>query len=206
MKSPLVGKKVAALLADGFAAEHFTCARSFLVAAGADVRVLSPVDDRVQAWNQRNWSTSVGVDAPVGTAQCQEYDMLVLPGGVMHVDALRQDRAVQAFLQAYVATARPIAAMGHGPQLLIDTGSVRGRRLTSVHSLRIDFIHAGAWWVNEPTVVDRGLLTTRDCGDLLTFNVALLEMLGEAAPEPGGFEPLERNAGSPASIEASIRN
>lgn len=180
MNAPLIGKTIAILLADGFCEEQYSCTRSFLLGAGARVLVVSPAEERVRGWDERHWGELEEVDVPLRNMHAANCDALAIPGGLFHADTLRQHTAVQTLVAACLTVGKPVAAMGHGPQVLIDGGLARNRRLTSERSLRVDFLNAGAWWVNEAAVVDRGLLTARHSADLLLFNVAFLEMVGAA--------------------------
>src|SRR5690606_15112295 len=143
----------------------------------------------------------VAVDRPLSEARPADYDALLLPGGVMSPDRLRMDEQAVEFVKAFVAEERPIAAICHGPWTLVEAGAVRGRRMTSYPSLRTDLLNAGADWVNESVVVDRGLVTSRRPDDLPAFNRAMLEAFAEGARDRAGAgaRGSRRGAGTDAS-------
>lgn len=173
----LFGKKVAFLVADGFEEVELTEPRKAVCELGAEAVIVSPKRGFVRSWTYENWGDSFKVDRDLARADASEFDGLVLPGGVLNPDKLRTDERALVFIRAFFESGKPVAAICHGLWPLIDAQLVRGRRMTSYRSLRTDLINAGAHWVSEPVVVDRGLITSRAPSDLIQFNQALCEEL-----------------------------
>lgn len=170
----LQGMRVAILVAPGFEQVELVEPREALDRAGARTFLVSPEPKEVRAWKFTDWGDSFLVDVPLSDARAGDYDALLLPGGVMNPDKLRIDDAAIAFIRRFVADGRPIAAICHGPWPLIEADAVRGRRMTSWPSLRTDLRNAGANWVDEEVVVDRGLVTSRRPKDIPAFNRAMI--------------------------------
>lgn len=170
----LAGIRVAALVTDGFEQVELTEPKAALEQAGAAVFVVSPKDDKVRAWKFTDWGESFDVDVSVASAAAEDYDALLLPGGVMNPDFLRVNEKAVAFTRAFFEQGKPIAAICHGPWTLIEAGIVRGRRLTSYPSVRTDLRNAGAQWVDEEVVVDGKLITSRKPDDIPAFNRELI--------------------------------
>lgn len=171
----LDGKRVAILVSNGFEQVELVECREALEAAGAAVHVVSPKKDRVQGFTNLAWGDMVAVDRHIASARVDDYDALLLPGGVLNLDFLRLDARAVAFVREFVASGKPVAAIGHAPWVLIEADVVRGRRLTSYRSLRTDVRNAGGRWVDEEVVVDEHLVTSRWPDDLLPFKRELLE-------------------------------
>ncbi len=170
---------VAILTENGFEQIELTSPREALQEAGVNVDVVSPQHDEVRAWDKDNWGIRVKVDKPLDEASPENYDALMLPGGVMNPDDLRQNQQAIAFIKHFLESGKPIAAICHAPQTLIETGMLNGRTLTSYPSLRTDLINAGAEWVDKEVVVDNGLVTSRSPRDLPAFNKKMLEEMAE---------------------------
>jgi protease I len=170
----LNGKRVAILATDGFEESELFSPRFALLAAGADVDVISPKRDKIRAWKHKDWGKSVAVDVRLEEADAGEYDALVVPGGVMSPDHLREDQRAVEFVRSFFDSGKPIAAICHGPQLLIEAGVVDGLTVTSYSSIRTDLENAGAHWVDEEVVVDRSLVTSRSPEDLPAFNDVMI--------------------------------
>jgi protease I len=179
MARDVKGKKVAILTEDGFEEVELTSPMNALEAAGVDVHVISPQKDKVKAWNSENWGIEVPVDKLLDEANPEDYDMLLLPGGVMNPDTLRTNKKAVAFAQHFLEQGKPLAAICHGPQTLIETGMLDGRTMTSYPSLQTDLKNAGVNWVDKEVVVDNGLVTSRKPDDLEAFNKKMIEELGE---------------------------
>ncbi|MGQ2999009.1 type 1 glutamine amidotransferase domain-containing protein [Variovorax sp.] len=182
--SSLDGMTVAILVSDGFEQVEMTEPRKALEAAGAKTQVVSPLDGSVRGWNHHDPADTFEVDVPLKTANPDDFDALLLPGGVVNPDALRIDEKAVAFVRAFVEAGKPIAAICHGPWTLIDAGGVKDRRMTSWPSLRADLRNAGARWSDQEVVVDHELVTSRKPDDLPAFNremVRLFELAHEAA-------------------------
>jgi len=175
MEKRLEGKKVAILVADGFEQIELTEPRRALEAAGARTEIVSPADNEVQGWNHDEKADLFTVDMPLKLARSDDYDALLLPGGVRNPDQLRgMTRAVE-FIDGFFATGKPVAAICHAPWTLIEAEVVKGRRITSWPSLKTDLINAGADWVDRDVVVDHGLVTSRKPADLPAFNHKMIE-------------------------------
>lgn len=175
----LQDKKVAVLVTDGFEESEFTEPIAALQQAGATVEVISLKPGRVKAWSEKEWGDEYQVDKVVAEASADDYDALVLPGGVMNPDKLRMDVNAVNFVMGFTDEGKPIAAICHGPWTLIETGMVNGRTMTSYPSIKTDLINAGANWVDEEVVVDNGLVTSRNPDDLPAFCTKMLEEIAE---------------------------
>ena len=170
----LTNKKIAILVADGFEQVEMTEPRKALLEAGADVQIVSPKADSVQGWNHYDKGDRFPVDVKLEQANPEDYDALVLPGGTVNPDQLRiNDQAVQ-FIKAFVQSSKPVAAICHGPWTLIEADAVKGRKVTSWPSLQTDLKNAGAQWVDQEVVVDRGLVTSRNPQDIPAFNQQMI--------------------------------
>lgn len=178
-KHNLTGKRVAILVADGFEQVELDQPRQALDQAGAKTEVVSPAKGHVKGGNHDKPAAGAKVDVPLGSAKADDYDALLLPGGVFNPDALRQEKKAVEFVRAFFDAGKPVAAICHGPQLLIEADVVRGRRLTSFPSVKTDLKNAGADWVDEEVVVDNGLVTSRKPADIPRFNEKMLEEIAE---------------------------
>ena len=175
----LSNKKVAMLTEEGFEQVELTSPKEALETAGATVHVISPKSGKIKAWDHTNWGIEIDVDKQLSDVSPDDYDALVLPGGVLNPDKLRQNKDAVAFVSAFLDEGKPVGAICHGPQLLIETGMINGRTLTSYPSLQTDLKNAGANWVDEEVVVDNGLITSRTPADLDAFNRKVIEEIGE---------------------------
>lgn len=179
MSERLDGMRVAMLVTDGFEEVELTEPRKALDAAGAITTVVSPKQGgTVRAWRSQDWGQEIPVDLNLMEVSSTDFDALVLPGGVMNPDHLRQNPAAVGFVADLCDEGKPIAAICHGPWTLIDANRVKGRRLTSWPSLRCDLQNAGAEWVDEEAVIDGQLLTSRNPSDLPVFNREMIELFG----------------------------
>jgi protease I len=179
----LSNRKVAILTEEGFEQVELTSPKEALLAAGATVHIISPQSGKIKAWDKDKWGIEVDVDVILTDASPDDYDALVLPGGVLNPDKLRQNKDAVAFVSAFLDEGKPLAAICHGPQMLIETGMISGRRLTSYPSLQTDLKNAGAEWVDEEVVTDNGLVTSRTPADLDAFNRKTIEEIGEGVHE-----------------------
>ena len=179
MNEDLKNKKIAVLVTDGFEESEFTEPVKALKEAGATVEVVSLKSGEVKAWSKKNWGESYPVDKTVDEVDARDYDGLVLPGGVMNPDKLRMNQDAINFTTGFFDEEKPIAAICHGPWLLIETGEVKGRKMTSYSSIKTDLINAGANWVDEEVVVDNGLVTSRSPADLPAFCKKMIEEMKE---------------------------
>jgi protease I len=176
----LNGMKVAILVTDGFEQVEMTKPRQALDEAGAVTRLVSPKDGQVRGWKHQDPADSFAVDTPLQQAAAEEFDALVLPGGVANPDALRIDDQAVAFVRSFVDAGKPIAAICHGPWTLIDAQGVKGRKMTSWPSLRADLQNAGASWVDQEVVKEHRLVTSRKPDDLPAFNREMIAMFAQA--------------------------
>ena len=179
----LSNRKVAILTEQGFEQVELTSPKEALEAAGATVHIVSPNRGKIKAWDHSDWGIEVEVDAELANANPDDYDALVLPGGVLNPDKLRMNKDAVAFASAFLDEGKPVAAICHGPQLLIETGLIKGRKLTSYPSLQTDLKNAGAEWVDREVVVDKGLVTSRKPDDLDAFNRKTIEEIAEGVHE-----------------------
>jgi protease I len=174
MEGQLEGLRIAAVVEEGFEKIELVGPMSTLMEAGAMVDIISPRRDRARSWSQGNWSEEFKVDVPLAEADPQKYDALLLPGGVRNPDRLRRNEDAWRFVRAFFTAGKPVAAICHAPWTLIDAGVIDGRRMTSYPSLQTDLKNAGAKWVDEEVVVDRGLITSRGPKDIPAFNQAMI--------------------------------
>jgi protease I len=175
----LDGKRIAILATDGFEQSELLEPKKALEQAGAKVEVVSPKQGHIRGWKMKDWGDTVPVDRPLSAARVEEFDGLVVPGGQINPDLLRvEPRAVQ-FVRDFFASGKPIGAICHGPWLLIEAGVIKGCRATSYHSIKTDMKNAGANWVDEPVVVDKGVVTSRKPDDLKQFSQKLIEEVAE---------------------------
>jgi len=179
----LNGKKVAILVEDGFEQIELTSPKQALEQAGATTHIISPKRDKVKGWDETKWGQEFPVDAPVEQANANNYDALLLPGGVMNPDKLRINKSAVQFVRSFFDQGKPVAAICHGPWPLIEANVVKGRKMTSYPSLQSDLKNAGANWVDQEVVVDQGLVTRCNPDDLPAFNRKMIEEVAEGQHE-----------------------
>lgn len=179
MPSDLAGKKVAILVDNGFEQVELTEPRKALDGAGATTHIVSPQPQKVKGWQHTKWGDELPVDVALDAARPEDYDALLLPGGVMNPDHLRGNDKAVSFVKNFVDSGKPIAAICHGPWTLIEAGAVRDRKVTSWPTLQTDLKNAGANWVDEEVVVDNGLVTSRKPDDIPAFNAKMIEEFAE---------------------------
>jgi protease I len=179
MAGELRNKRVAALVDNGFEQSELAEPKKALEAAGAKVDIVSPQDTKVKGWQHIKWGDEFSVDRKLEDVRADEYDALLLPGGVMNPDKLRANAKAVQFVKSFVDAGKPIAAICHGPWTLIEAGAVEGRRMTSWPSLATDLRNAGANWVDQECVVDNGLVTSRKPDDIPAFNKKMIEEFAE---------------------------
>ncbi len=184
MEQKLQGKKVAILVTDGFEQVELTEPQQALIDAGAETKIISPKDKEVKGWDHTDWGDTFNVDVPLSEANPEEYDALLLPGGVMNPDSLRMETDAVAFVEHFFENGKPVAAICHAPIMLIEADVVEGRKLTSYPSLKTDLINAGAEWVDEEVVTDNGLVTSRKPDDIPAFNAKMIEEIAEGQHTP----------------------
>jgi len=180
----LNGKTVAILTENGFEEVELTSPKKALEDAGATVHIVSPQKDKIKAWDHDHWSIELSVDKNVSDVKAEDYDALMLPGGVMNPDKLRMNKDAVEFAKDFLETGKPVAAICHGPQLLIETGLLEGRDMTSYPSLQTDIKNAGANWHDREVIVDNGLVTSRSPKDLDAFNEKMVEEISEGIHTP----------------------
>jgi protease I len=175
MTSNLKGKKIAILATDGFEQSELMQPRQALEEAGADTEVVSPNSGKIKGWDHKDWGESVKVDKTLDNASAEEYDGLVLPGGVINPDHLRMDPRAVNFVKHFVSSGKTVGAICHGPWTLLEAGALKGKTVTSWPSLKTDLKNAGANWVDKEVVTDGQFITSRKPDDLPAFNQALIE-------------------------------
>jgi protease I len=176
----LNGLKVAILVADGFEQVEMVEPRKALDAAGAKTAIVSPKAGKVRGWNHHDPADSFPVNQALSAAQAEQFDALLLPGGVINPDQLRTIPEAVAFVRAFFDADKPVAVICHGPWTVIEAGAARGRRITSWPSLKTDLRNAGAEWVDQESVTDGKLVSSRKPDDIPAFNRAMIALFGEA--------------------------
>ena len=179
MAGELQGKKIAFLATDGVEQVEYTEPRKAVEQAGGTAHLVSPKPDQVQGFNHLDKGDTFPVDKAASDASADDYDGLVLPGGVANPDVLRTDKDAVDFVRSFFEAGKPVAAICHGPWTLVEADVVKGRTLTSWPSLRTDIENAGGAWVDEEVHTDRGLVTSRKPDDLPAFNAKLVEEFAE---------------------------
>jgi protease I len=175
----LDGKTVAIIATNGFEQSELMKPLEALKGAGATVHVISLEAGEIKGWDEDDWGDSVAVDKVIGEVSAADYDALVLPGGQINPDLLRVEEGVLGFIREIYDAKKPLAAICHGPWLLIETGIAKGLKATSFKSIKTDMVNAGANWVDEQVVVDQGVITSRNPGDLGAFNAKIIEEIAE---------------------------
>lgn len=192
MSTSLINKRVAILAADGFEQSELEEPMCALEKVGADVCIVSPNSGRIQGMKHLEKGDEFEVDMPLARARASDFDALLIPGGLANPDTLRSTREAVDFVKQFADAGKPIASICHGPWVLIEAGIVNGRRMTSWPAIQTDIRNAGGDWVDEPVVVDNGLVTSRKPSDLNEFNAKVIEefaegyhaaMAGKAPPE-----------------------
>ncbi len=171
----LRGKKVAILVTDGFDQSELISPREALEEAGAVTQIVSPANTTVKGWIKGNWADDFAVDVPLESANPDEYDALLLPGGTINPDRLRRVPQAVQFVRTFFEAGKPIGAICHGPWMLVEADVLRGRTATSFFSIKTDLKNAGANWIDQEVVVDGGIITSRSPEDLPAFNAALID-------------------------------
>jgi len=179
MSNELAGKRIAILATEGVEQVELIEPRKALEDAGADTDVVSPKEGKFKAWNLKDWGEEINVDVNLKSADASTYDALVLPGGVMNPDHLRQDRQAVQFVRSFFEAKKPVAAICHGPWMLVEAGVAKGRTMTSWPSLQTDIRNAGGQWVDQEVVTDQGLVTSRKPDDIPAFNRKMVEEFAE---------------------------
>ena len=185
----LTGKRIAILVADGFEQDELLKPREALESAGAETEVVSPCEKKVKGHKHHRPGRSVKVEVPIEQARAEDYDGLLLPGGVQNPDTLRMNTQAVDFVKSFFEAHKPVAAICHGPWTLVEANVVRGRRVTSYPSIKTDLRNAGADWVDQEVVVDNGLVTSRKPDDIPAFNAKMIEEFAEGTHEGQTITP-----------------
>jgi protease I len=172
----LNGKRVAILATDGVEQSELIEPRKALDDAGADTTLVSPKAGTIKAWQHDRWGEELRVDLPIEQAIVDNFDALLIPGGVMSPDRLRMNRRAVEFVQRFVNSGKPVAAICHGPWMLVEANAVRGRTVTSWPSLQTDIRNAGGDWVDREVATDEGIVTSRKPDDIPAFNKAMVTL------------------------------
>ena len=180
----LTGKRVAIIAADMVEQVELVEPRKALEQAGATTELISMKPGQIQGFNHYDKGDEISVDRTIEEASADEYDALLLPGGVGNPDVLRMDENVVSFVRDFFEQGKPVAAICHGPWMLVEAGVVRGRKVTSWPTLQTDIRNAGGNWVDEEVVVDNGLVTSRKPDDLPAFCSKMIEEFAEGRHEP----------------------
>jgi protease I len=182
MAGKLRGRKVAFVVTDGFEQVELTDPRKALEREGAVCDLIAPKEGKVRGWKHTEWGDELHVDVPLAQADPEEYDALVLPGGVMNPDKLRAIPEVLELVRRFFESSKVVGAICHGPWTLIDAAVVEGRKLTSFPALQTDLENAGAEWVDQEVVIDDNLVTSRKPEDIPAFSRALIDKISHQAP------------------------
>lgn len=174
-----MSKKIAILATNGFEESELQSPKEYLEQQGWTAHIVSPESGTIKSWAEKDWGKEYPVDKPLNEASASDYDALVLPGGVINPDQLRTNDQALSFVKDFFIQSKPVAAICHGPQVLINAEVVNGRNMTSVNSISKDLINAGAHWVDQEVVVDNGLVTSRTPKDLPAFNAKMVEEFKE---------------------------
>jgi protease I len=186
LMATLDGMKVAILAAEGFERDELLEPRKALDEAGARTSIVSPAKGEVQGWKHFDKADKVKVDVPLEQAKAEDFDALMLPGGVANPDQLRMNPRAVEFVRKFFAAGKPVAAICHAPWTLIEADAVKGRTVTSWPSLKTDLTNAGAKWVDQEVVTDNGLVTSRKPADIPAFNRKMIEEFAEGRHETRG--------------------
>lgn len=185
MANTLQGKTIAILATDGFEQSELIKPRQALDEAGARTQVVSPKEDKIKGWDMKDWGKDVPVDVPLKSADASKYDALLLPGGVQNPDQLRMIPEAVDFVKHFVEEGKPIAAICHGPWMLVEADAVRGRTVTSWPSLKTDIENAGGNWVDEQVILSNGVVTSRKPDDIPAFNREMIDLFSKGRMRSG---------------------
>jgi protease I len=179
----LEGIKVAILVENGFEQVELAEPRKALDKAGAETKIVSPAGKKVRGWKFTDWGDDFPIDVALDKARPDDFDALLLPGGVINPDTLRIEPKAMAFAKAFFDRGKPVAAICHGPWTVIEVGAARGRRIASWPSIKTDLRNAGAEWVDQEVVVDGNLVTSRKPDDIPAFNREMINLFSRAGKQ-----------------------
>lgn len=179
----LKGLRVAILVDNGFEQVELTEPRAALDTFGAETRIVSPQTGTVRGWNHTEWGDSLKVDVPLSEAHPEDFDALLLPGGVMNPDHLRMNPDAVRFAKWFFQNDKPVAAICHGPWMIVECGAAKGQQLTSWPSLKTDIRNAGGDWVDNEVIYSGNLVTSRKPDDIPAFNRSMIELFRMALPQ-----------------------
>jgi protease I len=175
----LQGMRVAILATDGFEQKELLEPKMALDDAGAATFIVAPSKDKIKAWRDQNWGIELPVDIPLKSAKAQDFHALLLPGRAINPDHSRMNQTATHFVKEFMDAEKPVAAICHGPEAILDAGAVRGRTLTSSPSLKAYLTEAGANWVDREVVCDRNLITSRKPDDIPAFDREMMRVFTE---------------------------
>ncbi|AZQ59628.1 type 1 glutamine amidotransferase [Maribacter sp. MJ134] len=176
-------KRIAILATNGFEESELKSPKEAMENAGFQVDIVSPENEEIKGWANGNWSDTYKVDKTLNDVKAEDYNALVLPGGVINPDKLRRNDEALLFVRDFFKMKKPVAAICHAPQILISADVVKGRKMTSFSSIKDDLVNAGAKWIDQEVVVDEGFVTSRNPNDLPAFNSKLIEEIKEGKHE-----------------------
>lgn len=182
----LKGCKVAILATDGFEQVELTEPRKALDEAGAQTIIVSPKNDEIRGWNFTEWGDAIDVDEPLDSAAPDTFDALLLPGGVMNPDKLRMEPKAVQFVRAFFEANKPVAAICHGPWMIVEAGAAMGRKIASWPSIKTDLRNAGAEWKDQEAVTDGNVVSARKPDDIPAFNRAMIDLFSRKQQKARG--------------------
>jgi protease I len=177
----LKGKKIAILATDGFEQVELTEPRKALDQAGADTIIIAPKSGEIKGWDMKDWGDTVTVNETLDEVMPEQFDALMLPGGVMNPDHLRTNSKAVDFVREFAQSGKPIAAICHGPWMLVEADIIRGKTITSWPSIKTDIRNAGGNWVDKDVVTDGQFITSRKPDDIPAFNRTIIEHFSKEA-------------------------